>query len=117
MANIHDSSIIKLFQATIIKQKGKIWMRMNCKQLMKWRLFGKEFIIYDTFDNPLFLVKQIAKFIRTSNVNQMLSKSEFTKSILLMQQWSKAWNNFVFTTKKSLKRLEFQNREKLETEV
>ena len=81
-----------------------MWTKINCKQLMKWRLFGKEFIIYDTFGNPLFLVKQIAKFIRTSNVNQMLSKSEFTKSIPLMQQWSKAWNNFVFTTEKSLER-------------
>ena len=42
---------------------------------MKLWLLGKEFIIYDTFDNPLFLVKQIAKF-----------KSEFMKSIPLMQQ-------------------------------
>ena len=42
---------------------------------MKRWLFGKEFIIYDTFDNILFLVKQIAKF-----------KSEFTKSMPLMQQ-------------------------------
>ena len=42
---------------------------------MKLWLFGKEFRAYDTFDNQLFLVKQIAKFIRTSNVSQMLSKS------------------------------------------
>ena len=84
LVNIHDSSIIKLFQAIIIKQKGKIWMRMNCKQLMKWRLFGKEFIIYDTFCNPLFLVKQIAKFIITPNVSQVLNKSEFIKNIPLM---------------------------------
>ena len=35
---------------------------------MKLWLFGKEFRTYDTFDNPLFLVKQIAKFIRTPNV-------------------------------------------------
>ena len=53
---------------------------------MKRWLFGKEFRTYDSFDNILFLVKQIAKFIITSNVNQMLSKSEFTKSIPLMQQ-------------------------------
>ena len=53
---------------------------------MKLWLLGKEFIIYDTFDNQLFLVKQIAKFIITPNVSQMLSKSEFMKSISLMQQ-------------------------------
>ena len=82
LINIYDSSIIKLFQAIIIKQKGKIWMRMNCKQLMEWRLFGKEFIIYDTFGNPLFLVKQITKFIRTSkrksNVKQKWIHEKYT---------------------------------------
>ena len=35
---------------------------------MKLWLFGKEFRIYDTFDNPLFLVKPNAKFITTPNV-------------------------------------------------
>ena len=57
---------------------------------MKLWLFGKEFRTYDTFDNQLFLVKQIAKFIRISNVSQILNKSEFTKSIPLMQQQRKA---------------------------
>ena len=57
---------------------------------MKLWLFGKEFRTYDTFDNQLFLVKQIAKFIRTSNISQVLSKSEFIKNIPLMQQQRKA---------------------------
>ena len=57
---------------------------------MKRWLFGKEFRIYDTFDNTLFLVKQIAESIITPNVSQMLSKSEFIKNIPLMQQQRKA---------------------------
>ena len=57
---------------------------------MKLWLFGKESRAYDTFDNQLFLVKQIAKFIRTSNVSQVLNKSEFTKSIALIEQHRKA---------------------------
>ena len=57
---------------------------------MKRWLFGKEFRTYDTFDNTLFLVKQIAKFIITLNVSQILSKSEFMKNISLMQQQRKA---------------------------
>ena len=94
LVNIHDSNIIKMFQSIIIKQKGKIWMRMNCKQLMKWRLFGKEFRTYDTFDNQLFLVKQIAKFIRTPNVR-------------VKQKWVYGKHIFNRTTEKSLKRLDF----------
>ena len=65
-------------------------MKINCKQLMKLWLFGKEFKIYDTFDNTLFLVKQIAKFIITPNVSQMLSKSEFMENISLIEQQRKA---------------------------
>ena len=57
---------------------------------MKLWLLGKEFRAYDTFDNQLFLVKQIAKFIRTPNVSQVLNKSEFIKNIPLMQQQRKA---------------------------
>ena len=56
---------------------------------MKLWLFGKEFRTYDTFDNPLFLVKQIAKFIRTSNVSQILNKSEFMENISLIEQQRK----------------------------
>ena len=37
-------------------------------------LFGKEFRIYGTAENPLFLAKQVAGFIGISNVSQMLSK-------------------------------------------
>ena len=63
----------------------------------RW-LFGKEFIIYDTkefrtydtFDNPLFLVKQITKFIITLNVSQTLNKSEFMENIALIEQQRKA---------------------------
>ena len=57
---------------------------------MKLQLFGKEFRAYDTFDNQLFLVKQIAKSIRTPNVSQMLSKSEFMENIPLIEQQRKA---------------------------
>ena len=57
---------------------------------MKLWLFENEFRAYDTFDNQLFLVKQIDKFIRTSNVSQMLSKSEFMENISLVEQQRKA---------------------------
>ena len=57
---------------------------------MKLWLFGKEFRTYDTFDNTLFLMKQIAKFIITPNVSQMLSKSEFMENIFLIEQQRKA---------------------------
>ena len=57
---------------------------------MKLWLFGKEFRTYDTFDNTLFLVKQIAKSIITPNVSQMLSKSEFMENISLIEQQRKA---------------------------
>ena len=71
---------------------------------MEWRLFGKEFRTYDTFDNTLFLVKQIAKFIRAPNVSQILSKSEFMENISLIEQQRKAWNDLIFKTEKSLER-------------
>ena len=57
---------------------------------MKLWLFGKEFIIYDTFDNQLFLVKQIAKFIRAPNVSQILNKSDFMENISLIEQQRKS---------------------------
>ena len=57
---------------------------------MKLWLFGKEFRTYDIFNNPLFLVKQIANFIITPNVSQMLSKSEFMENISLIEQQRKA---------------------------
>ena len=57
---------------------------------MKLWLFGKEFRTYDTFDNTLFLVKQIAKFIITLNVSQTLNKSEFMENISLIEQQKKA---------------------------
>ena len=56
---------------------------------MKRWLFRKEFKIYDTFDNTLFLMKQITKFIRTSNASQILNKSEFMENISLIEQQRK----------------------------
>ena len=57
---------------------------------MKRQLFIEEFRIYDTFDNQLFLVKQIAKFIITPNISKMLSKSEFMENISLIEQQRKS---------------------------
>ena len=66
-------------------------------------------------------MKQFAKFIRTSNVSQVLSKSEFIKNIPLMQQQRKAWNESVnlvcLFIKERCKLGIIANREKLEIKV
>ena len=42
--------------------------------ISKQIVLGKEFEIYGDFENPLFLAKDVATWLETQNVSQMLSK-------------------------------------------
>jgi prophage antirepressor-like protein len=49
-------------------------MENNVTVISKQIVLGKEFEIYGDFENPLFLAKDVATWIETQNVSQMLSK-------------------------------------------
>ena len=49
-------------------------MTKEVATISKQIVLGKEFEIYGDFENPLFLAKDVASWLETQNVSQMLSK-------------------------------------------
>ena len=62
-------------------------------------LLGKEFRIYGTFENPLFLAKDVANWIEHSNPSKMLSSiDEEEKTTLTISYNGNMTTNQLFLT-------------------
>ena len=57
-------------------------MEKEIVAVSKQVVLGKEFEIYGDFENPLFLAKDVAEWIETQNVSQMLSKIDEDEKLI-----------------------------------
>jgi prophage antirepressor-like protein len=57
-------------------------MEKEIVAISKQIVLGKEFEIYGDFENPLFLAKDVAEWIETQNVSQMLSKIDEDEKLI-----------------------------------
>lgn len=58
---------------------------LECEQANEQEVLGKDFKVYGTFENPLFLAKDVAEWIEHSNPSKMLKsvdEDEKVKRIL-----------------------------------
>lgn len=49
-------------------------MKQQLEIINEQEVLGKDFKVYGTFDNPLFLAKDVAEWIEHSNARMMLQK-------------------------------------------
>lgn len=80
-------------------------------------LLGKEFRIYGTFENPLFLAKDVANWIEHSNPSKMLSSiDEEEKTTLTISYNGNMTTNQLFLTEDGLYEVLMQSRKPIAKE-
>ena len=78
---------------------------------------GKEFRIYGTFENPLFLAKDVANWIEHSNPSKMLSSiDEEEKTTLTISYNGNMTTNQLFLTEDGLYEVLMQSRKPIAKE-
>ena len=55
----------------------------NVKTLQKSNLLGREFTIYGTAENPLFLAKDVAEIVEVRNISDLMSRIDNDEKILV----------------------------------
>ena len=56
---------------------------LECEQANEQEVLGKQFKIYGTFENPLFLAKDVAEWIEHANTTLMVNKVDEEEKVKL----------------------------------
>jgi Prophage antirepressor len=81
-------------------------------------VLGKNFRIFGTFDDPLFLAKDVAEWIEHSNTSKMISDAGLTETDVITQRVGTLTNSYsaLFLTEDGLYEVLMQSRKPLAKE-
>jgi prophage antirepressor-like protein len=107
------------FEEQITEREKATESENNQLQIIDERkVLGKQFKIYDTLENPLFLARDVAEWIEHSNPSKMIKDAKLEESEIVKQQISTLTNSYsaLFLTEDGLYEVLMQSKKPIAKE-